>query len=118
MTSLPDLFDKEEEKPSSQEVGHVLPVSRFSSPVDLKNPDLRTPIAHLPQPNGSSLHLTLYLVHILKWGVEEEILCFKITHNFYKREFYIPGAPANIPHWIWSFPSPSLYLVSMGPVAP
>lgn len=34
----------------------------------LKTPDLWTPIALWPRPQGSYLHLTLYLVHILKWG--------------------------------------------------
>lgn len=43
---------------------------------------------------------------------------FQNTHNLYKRELDIPGASANIPHWIWSFPSPSLYLASMGTMAP
>lgn len=75
---------------------------------EVKPPDLWTPVALLPRPQGSSLHLILYVVPILKWGTEEIFTHFRITHNLYKRELDIPGAPANIPHWIWSLPSPSL----------
>ena len=83
----------------------------------MKIPDFWNTIALLSQLQGSSLYLIFYLVHILQWETEELFICFKITHNLYRRELCIPGAPANIPHWIWPFPSPSLYLVSMGPVA-
>ena len=84
----------------------------------MKSSDLWSPVALSSQLRESSLCLILYFVQTLKWETEEIFFIhFQITHNLYKRELSIPGAPANIPHWIWSFPSRSLYLVSMGPVA-
>lgn len=81
---------------------------------------MKTPDFWIPLASAAGKLPASYVVSdpYLKMGDRGgDFIRFTIIHNLYKRELYVPGAPANIPRWIWSFPSPSLYLVSMGPVA-